>query len=115
MSRFKENERTNEAIHQAAHPLSGTDLDWNPLLSAIGDARFVLTGEASHGTHEFYRARADITRLLIEQKGFNAVVVEEDSPDAGRVNRYVRVFDDDPDDAASMSGFKRFPQWMWRN
>jgi erythromycin esterase-like protein len=115
MFRSKTNKNVNDAIHQSAHPLAGSDADWNPLLSAVGDARFVLIGEATHGTHEFYRTRADITRLLIEQKGFNAVVAEADWPDAWRVNRFVRGFDDDPDADAALSGFKRFPQWMWRN
>ena len=61
----------------------------------IGDSPIVLLGEASHGTHEFYRARADITRRLIQEKGFNAVAVEADWPDAYRVNRYVQGVSDD--------------------
>jgi len=75
----------------------------------------VLIGEASHGTHEFYKTRADITRRLITEKGFNAVVAEADWPDAWRVNRYVRGFNDDVDAADALDGFRRFPQWMWRN
>ena len=81
----------------------------------IGDARVVLIGESSHGTHEFYDARAEITKWLIEHKGFNAVAAEADWPDAYRVNRYVRGLggDDSPDEA--LRGFQRFPAWMWRN
>jgi erythromycin esterase-like protein len=61
-----------------------------PLLDEIGNARLVLVGEATHGTHEFYRVRADLTKALITRKGFNLVVVEADWPDAYRVNRWVR-------------------------
>jgi len=81
----------------------------------IGDARIVLIGESSHGTHEFYEARAAITKWLIEQKGFCAVAVEADWPDAYRVNRYVRGLGDDKDADEALSGFERFPAWMWRN
>src|SRR5207248_3940822 len=76
---------------------------------------FVLLGEASHGTHEFYRERAEITKRLIEEKGFNAVAVEADWPDAYRVNRYVRGEGDDKSAEEALGGFKRFPTWMWRN
>jgi erythromycin esterase-like protein len=89
--------------------------DYDPLLSAIGDARFALIGEASHGTHEFYRERAQITKRLIMEKGFTAVAVEADFPDANRLNRYVNGSDADPDVIEAMGGFQRFPAWMWRN
>jgi len=81
----------------------------------IGDACIVLIGESSHGTHEFYEARAEITKWLIEEKGFTAVAAEADWPDAYRVNRYVRGLgtDDTPEEA--LRGFERFPAWMWRN
>lgn len=92
----------------------GTDR-WQPLLALIGNARFALLGEASHGTDEFYRERAEITKRLIVDKGFTAVAVEADWPDAWRVNRYVRGLGDDADGNAALSGFKRFPAWMWRN
>jgi erythromycin esterase-like protein len=103
------------AIREAAHPLSGAPDDFAPLLSRIGNARFVLIGEASHGTHEFYRIRAAITKELIRSKGFTAVAVEADWPDAYRVNRYVRSDGSDGDAEQSLGGFRRFPQWMWRN
>src|SRR5437763_4062046 len=89
--------------------------DYDPLLEMIGDARFVLIGEASHGTHEFYRERAQITKRLIEEKGFTAVAVEADWPDAYRVNRFVRGATTDVEAIDSLAGFKRFPTWMWRN
>ncbi|MFZ1178776.1 MAG: erythromycin esterase family protein [Mycobacterium sp.] len=81
----------------------------------IGDARIVLIGESSHGTHEFYEARAAITKWLIEEKGFCAVAAEADWPDAYRVNRYVRGIGDDKSADEALSGFERFPAWMWRN
>ncbi len=81
----------------------------------IGDARIVLIGESSHGTHEFYEARAAITKWLIEEKGFCAVAAEADWPDAYRVNRYVRGVGDDKSADDALSGFERFPAWMWRN
>ena len=81
----------------------------------IGDARIVLIGESSHGTHEFYEARVEITKWLIEEKGFFAVAAEADRPDAYRVNRYVRGLGRDGSADEALSGFERFPAWMWRN
>ena len=85
------------------------------LSNLVGDAQFVLIGEASHGTHDFYAARARMTRRLIEEKGFGAVAVEADWPDAYRVNRYVRARSDDVTAEEALRGFERFPAWMWRN
>src|SRR5438105_4922299 len=90
------------AVRAAARPLSGASSDYDALLEMVGDARFVLLGEASHGTHEFYSERARITRRLIEEKGFTAVAVEADWPDAYRVNRFVRGAGDDPDALAAL-------------
>jgi erythromycin esterase-like protein/predicted phosphoribosyltransferase len=103
------------AIRTNAHPLTGSVQDYAPLMQLVGDARFVLLGEASHGTHEFYRARAEITKRLIAEKGFTAVAVEADWPDAYRVNRYVRGAGDDVDAVEALVDFRRFPTWMWRN
>lgn len=89
--------------------------DYDPLIEFVGDARFVLIGEASHGTHEFYRERAQITKRLIAEKGFSAVAVEADFPDANRLNRYVNGDSSDSDAVDALGGFKRFPAWMWRN
>lgn len=102
-------------IAQFAHPLRGTHDDYDPLMDLIGDASVVLLGEASHGTHEFYRARAEITQWLIEEKGFAAVAVEADWPDAYRVNRYVRGLGEDRHAMDALDDFQRFPLWMWRN
>lgn len=106
---------TLDLVRDAAHPLTGASHDYDPLLELAGDAQFVLIGEASHGTHEFYRERAAITRRLIVERGFNAVAVEADWPDAYLVNRYVRGDDSAADAEAALSGFRRFPTWMWRN
>jgi erythromycin esterase-like protein len=103
------------AVQRNAHALSGAADDYDRLLALVGDARFVLIGEASHGTHEFYRTRAEITQRLIQEKGFTAVAVEADWPDAYRVNRYVRGVGDDPTASESLADFRRFPTWMWRN
>jgi erythromycin esterase-like protein/predicted phosphoribosyltransferase len=102
-------------IRSEARPLTdgvpcAADLD-----ELVGDARIVLIGEASHGTHEFYRTRAAITRYLIEHRGFGAVAVEGDWPDAYRVNRWVRGQGTDRDAEEALGGFQRFPTWMWRN
>ncbi|HEY3393085.1 MAG TPA: erythromycin esterase family protein [Lacipirellulaceae bacterium] len=102
------------AVRAAAHPLIGAAADYDPLLDLIGDARFVLLGEASHGTHDFYD-RALITQRLITEKGFAAVAVEADWPDAYRVNRFVRGQSDDEFAIDALGDFRRFPQWMWRN
>ena len=107
--------RQVEAARAAALPLSGGDDEFDDLLRRIGNARFVLLGEASHGTHEFYEARARITLRLIAERGFAAVAIEGDWPDAYRVNRYVRGLGADRDAAAALEGFQRFPTWMWRN
>ncbi len=103
------------AVRETAHPLTGATTDYDPLMQLIGGARFVLLGEATHGTHEFYWARAEITKRLITEKGFVAVAVEADWPDAYRVNRYVRGRSGDPTARDALAGFKRFPIWMWRN
>jgi erythromycin esterase-like protein len=105
----------SRAVRAASHPLVGAAEDYDRLLELIGESRFVLLGEASHGTHEFYRERAQITKRLIREKGFNAVAVEADWPDAYRVNRYVRGTRTDREAIDALGSFRRFPAWMWRN
>src|SRR5437879_11577153 len=104
-----------ELVREIAQPLAGEARDYDALLQLIGDARFVLIGEASHGTHEFYFERAAITKRLIAEKGFSIVAIEADWPDSSRVHRYVcgATAGTNADDA--LSGFRRFPTWMWRN
>jgi erythromycin esterase-like protein/predicted phosphoribosyltransferase len=104
-----------EVVRARAWRLGGDPDQYQPLIDAIGDARIVLLGEATHGTHEFYRERAFITRRLIAECGFSAVAVEGDWPDAYRVNRYVRGVGHDEDTIESLNDFGRFPTWMWRN
>ena len=102
-----------EAIAAAAEPFDDLDTaDLDPLLARIGDARLVLIGEASHGTSEFYRMRARITRELIEKKGFDFVAVEADWPDAAEIDAYVRH---DSRERPHLKPFQRFPRWMWAN
>lgn len=96
-------------------PIVGAREDYDMLLDLVGNRRLVMLGEATHGTHEFYRERARITKRLIEEKGFNAVAVEADWPDAYRVNRYVMGESADVDPVAALTDFQRFPAWMWRN
>ncbi len=107
--------KLTNAVRESAHPLTDTSQDYDLLMDLIGDARFVLIGEASHGTHEFYKERAEITKRLIQEKGFTAVAVEADWPDAYRVNRYVRGISEDATSVDALSEFQRFPAWMWRN
>lgn len=105
-----------ETIKTKAVAIGGESDVKDEILSLVGDAPFVLIGEASHGTHEFYKYRAEITKRLIEEKHFPAVAVEADFPDAYRVNRFVRSEtgkDKTANDA--LSDFTRFPLWMWRN
>jgi erythromycin esterase-like protein/adenine/guanine phosphoribosyltransferase-like PRPP-binding protein len=104
-----------EALRTTAHTLTGAARDYDPLMGRIGEAGFALLGEASHGTHEFYCERAEITKRLIKERNFTAVAVEADWPDAYRVNRYVRGVSGDVDAAEALADFRRFPTWMWRN
>jgi erythromycin esterase-like protein len=106
---------TSGAIEEHCHAITGEREDYEALLDLVGDRRFVLVGEASHGTHDFYRERARITRRLIDERGFSAVAVEADWPDAYRVNRYVMGLSGIADAYAALSDFRRFPAWMWRN
>jgi erythromycin esterase-like protein len=106
---------TLDPIRKAAHRVTGSPSDYDALVEAVGEARVVLLGEASHGTHDFYHERALITERLIEEKGFGAVAAEADWPDAYRVNRYVRGMSDDEYAIDALADFRRFPAWMWRN
>jgi erythromycin esterase-like protein/predicted phosphoribosyltransferase len=104
-----------DLIRHRARPFGASAADDRALIDELGQARLVLIGEASHGTHEFYRQRALLTRRLIEEKDFRAVAAEADWPDAYRVNRYVRAGGTDEDAVESLADFRRFPAWMWRN
>lgn len=97
------------------YPLSNArDLD--PLMDRIGNAHYVLLGEASHGTHEYYTWRTAISKRLIEEKGFNFIAVEGDWPDCYRINRFVKGYKDSGEDAHELlNAFERWPTWMWAN
>src|SRR5689334_7562943 len=103
------------AVRSLSRPLrSPADLD--PLLDRIAEARYVLLGEASHGTHEYYTWRAAISRRLIEKRGFSFIAVEGDWPDCYRVNRYVKGYPNSGDSAHEvLHAFERWPTWMWAN
>lgn len=104
-----------EKLRTSVHPLTGAIDQYDPLLDLVDDARFVLLGEASHGTHDFYRERIQITKRLILERGFTTVAVEADWPHAYRVHRYVQGLGGDTDAVEALDGFRRFPTWMWRN
>ncbi len=104
-----------KVIGSALHALHGGAHDYDKLIEEIGEANYVLIGEASHGTHEFYQERALLTQRLIEEKGFHAVAVEADWPDAYRTNEYVKGSGDSRSAEEALAGFERFPAWMWRN
>jgi erythromycin esterase-like protein len=102
-------------VRERSVRLAGDPAQYDALLAGIGDARLVLLGEATHGTHEFYRERAFITRRLIVEKGFAGVAIEADWPDTYRINRYVRGTGPDEEAVDALGDFGRFPTWMWRN
>lgn len=108
-------EATLGEINRAAVPLTLAAEDYDPLLDWIGARPIVLLGQASHGTHGFYKERAVITRRLIEEKGFNAVAIEGDWPDAYRVHRFLTGRGSDANARDALRGFRRFPAWMNRN
>lgn len=103
------------AVRAVAQPLNGTLEDYDQIVALADHAHYVLLGEATHGTHEFYRTRCEISKRLIREKGFSVVAVEADWPDAYRVNRYIRGEGHDKNPEHALAGFERFPSWMWRN
>lgn len=99
-------------VARHARPLEGGPHDFAPLVAQAAGVRWILLGEASHGTHDFHRVRAELTKRLVTACGAVAVAVEGDWPDAIRVNRYARGGDGDPGAEEALRGFTRFPQWM---
>lgn len=115
LSRHRAEPRTDiaDVLRRHAEPLPAEATPaFGEMFDRFGDARVVLIGESSHGTHDFYRIRAAITRRLIEHHGFNIVAVEADWPDASQIDRCVR---DLGPSAWKKQAFARFPTWMWRN
>lgn len=100
-------------LNKSIEPITEQADKYATLLEKIGEARYVLIGEATHGTHEFYRARIEITQELIKKKGFTAIAIEGDWPDAYQIHRYIQGKGSDEKEA--LQGFQRFPTWMWRN
>ncbi|XP_055346070.1 LOW QUALITY PROTEIN: uncharacterized protein MT2089-like [Paramacrobiotus metropolitanus] len=116
---FNKASRDEIARHSVPLHLIPKKRDYDELMEAIGSARVVLIGEASHGTHEFYRERALITKRLIEEKDFTCIAVEGDFPDTFTVNRYVQQLNKQTNAPKSareaLEEYNRFPLWMWRN
>ncbi|MFE9957608.1 erythromycin esterase family protein [Micromonospora sp. NPDC005299] len=107
--------RYDDEVAALATPLTDPG-SLDPLLDRVGDARVVMLGEATHGTHEFYTWRAAVTRRLVEERGFSFVAVEGDWPDCDRVDRSVRCRPGAPaDPRAALAAFERWPTWMWAN
>ncbi len=100
-------------LNEESIPLK--DNDYASLIEQIGESRFVLLGEATHGTETFYQARIDISKRLIQEKGFMCIAIEGDWPDAYSIHRYIQGAGDPHDNEKSLDSFKRFPKWMWRN
>jgi erythromycin esterase len=104
-------EKQTKQFHRIAN-----SRDLNPLMEGIGEAKYALLGEASHGTHEYYTWRTAISKRLILEKGFSFIAVEGDWPDCYRINRYVKGYDDHGNTAREvLEQFKRWPTWMWAN
>ncbi|HUW78425.1 MAG TPA: erythromycin esterase family protein [Candidatus Nanopelagicaceae bacterium] len=103
-----------QAVRDLATPLEDESSDYDELLAMAEQKRFVLLGEETHGTADFYRMRAEISRRLIVEQGFDAISIEGDWPDVWRVNRFVLGEGDDTAKSA-LADFERFPTWMWRN
>lgn len=111
----RETDKLVKEVKNIGHPLETLD-DLDPLMEYIGDARYVLLGEASHGTSDYYTWRAKLSRRLIEEKGFSFIAVEGDWPDCYEINRYIKGYEDSGDTAAGvLHNFERWPTWMWAN
>jgi erythromycin esterase len=105
----------NTILSAGTYSLSDSK-DLNPLMERIGDSRIVLLGEASHGTHEYYTWRTAISKRLIVEKGFHFIAVEGDWPDCYRINRYIKGYERQDQNAHEvLKEFKRWPTWMWAN
>ncbi len=105
--------KSRKEVTDYFHPLHNRN-DLDPLMDRIGDAQYVLLGEASHGTHEYYTWRAQISKRLIEEKGFSFIAVEGDWPDCFRINEWIKNVKNE-DIQSVLKGFNRWPTWMWAN
>ena len=108
-------EETISILHEHAMPLRGAQ-DLDALMERVGDARIVMLGEASHGTHEYYTWRSRISKRLIREKGFDLIAVEGDWPDCYKINRYIKHYKNGEQNAVDVvKQFNRWPTWMWAN
>jgi erythromycin esterase-like protein len=114
-SRMRAATHNPQSLRFLVQPLTGDASDFDAVIASAADKRYVLIGEATHGTHEFYGIRCEITKRLIADHGFAAVAIEGDWPDAYTVHRYVCGLQGDGEAADALEGFRRFPTWMWRN
>lgn len=105
----------SQTLRRCVQPYTGDSSELDKIINAIGDKTIVLVGEASHGTHEYYKTRAELTQRLIAEKGFNVVACEADWPDSIVVNRFVKGRGSCSSAFESLAGFQRFPTWLWRN
>ncbi|MGB3260756.1 erythromycin esterase family protein [Paenisporosarcina sp.] len=104
-----------QSIKKYAMPFE-TEKDLSTILEAIGDAKIVLLGEASHGTSEFYSIRVELSKRLILEKGFTLIAVEGDWPSSQQVNRYIKGYSEGKEDVKDvLKAFNRWPTWMWAN
>lgn len=104
-----------ESIKKHAIPFLTTE-DLSPLINAIGDAKIVLLGEASHGTSEFYTVRAELSKRLVEEKGFTLIAVEGDWPSTQHINKYIKSYGETEQNISDvLKSFNRWPAWMWAN
>jgi erythromycin esterase-like protein len=104
-----------QSIKNYARPFDSID-DLDPLIEDIGDAKYVLLGESSHGTSEYYTIRAELTKRLIKEKGFSVIAVEGDWPSCQSINRYIKNIGSPPSDVReALKSFNRWPTWMWAN
>ncbi|KTC83854.1 erythromycin esterase family protein [Legionella cincinnatiensis] len=104
-----------DELNHSAILLAEQGEDYEAVIKQIGTARFVMLGEASHGTHEFYQARIKVSQRLIKEQGFMAIAIEGDWPDVYRVHRYLQGEGNANQSEYSLAAFERFPTWMWRN
>lgn len=110
-----QNNHIIESVRISAKTIQDDKKSYYYLLDQIGDARFVLLGEDTHGSSEFYRARSEITQLLINEKGFNIIALEADFPEAYRINQFLWDRKNNYSAKWALDNFKRFPSWMWKN
>ena len=104
-----------QSIKNYARPFDSID-DLDPLIEDIGDAKYVLLGESSHGTSEYYTIRAELSKRLIKEKGFSVIAVEGDWPSCQSINRYIKNIGSPPSDVReALESFNRWPTWMWAN